>query len=278
MAYTRIPAAGLITKEFTSSGTWTCPGGVYSAEFLVVGAGGAGGGSACSVNTKSAAGGGGGGGAVKKQTLPVTPGTTYTITVGAKGSGVSQAAGGNGGFSEVLNGATTLIRAFGGMGGQGATSADAVSNPTASASIAGGGGLVAQSTGDVGGGGGGGSWRISDPSATATDVTSFFTEGRGGNAANNSSSTRVNTLGGIGLDGFGNGGGGGGGSGATTVYYSVTPYGAGAGATRITAGATSGSAATIAGCGGGGSVTYLATTAATGGNGADGIVRITYFG
>jgi len=68
---------------FTSgSGSWTAPSGVTSVTYLVVGGGGGGGG-----GESTGAGGGGGGGSVKTGTLSVTPGSTYSYTVGNGGMG-----------------------------------------------------------------------------------------------------------------------------------------------------------------------------------------------
>src|SRR5690349_16173238 len=73
------------TQNFTSSTTWTCPVGVNSVVVECWGAGGAGGGN----TTSSDGGGGGGGGAYSKSTIPVTPGTVYTVTVGSGGNGAT---------------------------------------------------------------------------------------------------------------------------------------------------------------------------------------------
>lgn len=67
---------------FTGSGTWTAPPGVTSVDYLVVGGGGAGGGA-----TQGDAGGGGGAGGFRVGTnMSVTPGVSYTVTVGGGGS------------------------------------------------------------------------------------------------------------------------------------------------------------------------------------------------
>jgi len=69
-------------QVFTTSGTWTAPAGVSSAQVILVGGGGGGGG-----GSQLVAGGGGAGGAVVVQNLSVTPGTAYPINVGAGGQG-----------------------------------------------------------------------------------------------------------------------------------------------------------------------------------------------
>lgn len=276
MAFTKIPAATNRTVAFTSSGTWTVPSGVYSAEFLVVGAGGAGGGTDNSVNTRQALGGGGGGGSVKIQTLPVTPGTSYTITIGAKGTGSVGAAGGNGGFSEVVLSGTTLIKCFGGKGGDGLSSANTVVTSAVTQTQAGIGGLAktdAAAANTSAGGGGGGSIVINNLSSY--DRTDGATEGSAGGSAFASTSKGVN-----GYMGFGSGGGGACRNATGITDQGAAPFGAGVGATTTSATAVeiAGTAAAANnGCGGGGAISLLSITGSAGGNGSDGLVRITYF-
>jgi hypothetical protein len=272
MAVSVFPGATNRVAEFTSSGTWVCPSGVYSAEFLVVGAGGGGGGCSNSVATNSSTGGGGGGGAVKRVRLGVTPGSSYTITIGAKGTGGAIAsAGGNGGYSEIVLSGTTLIRSYGGMGGNGITALDANVIATLTKTLAGTGGQGTSSTTNraISGGGGG---------AFLFALTTDYALGRGtegGYAAAGSI-----TFGRIGIDGFGAGGGGAQIEGTTVPGNAgAAPYGAGEGATTLVAstGPISGGAALANnGSGGGGGLSCKSTTGATGGNGSDGIVRIFY--
>lgn len=98
---------------FTASGTWTCPAGVYTAFVRVIGGGAGGGGADYGV-------GGGGGSAVENTSIvKVTPGTVYTITIGAGGAGgvgiaYSTGYGGSGGNSSALG-----ITGYGGSGGAG---------------------------------------------------------------------------------------------------------------------------------------------------------------
>lgn len=279
MAISRIPAITERTVEFTSSGTWVCPSGVYSADFLVVGAGGAGGGTATSTATnRSACGGGGGGGAVKYRTLPVTPGNSYTITVGAGGTGAAALGGGNGGFSEVVLSGSTLIRSYGGTGGQGATALDAIAFPAVTATGAGYGGAAARAAGtQMRGGGGGGALRTAEGNTASQQNEIFALEGRFGDAADIAAGINL-SVGGMGIDGFGAGGGPGVTATTTNVTLGQAPFGAGTGAVTNANGTFNGNAATVAGCGGGGSTNRNNTTPATGGNGANGLVRITYVG
>ena len=70
----------------TGTHTWTCPAGVTTAFFTLVGGGGGGGGN---VGPSTSAGGvcGQAGGVIAKYPVSVTPGHTYTIIVGAGGPG-----------------------------------------------------------------------------------------------------------------------------------------------------------------------------------------------
>ena len=66
-----------IIQTFKTSGSWVAPEGVNAVEYLVV----AGGGGGCEDDTGG--GGGGAGGFRTGTSYAVTPGNTYTITVGA---------------------------------------------------------------------------------------------------------------------------------------------------------------------------------------------------
>lgn len=107
-----INANAQTTDTYNSSGTWLCPAGVTNVAVECWGGGGAGGG-----NTTGAdgAGGGGGGAYSASTTIAVTPGNTYTVTVGLGGLAVSNATGGGGGDSWFNTAGTILAK--GGAGG-----------------------------------------------------------------------------------------------------------------------------------------------------------------
>ncbi len=69
-------------QVFTSSGTFTVPAGITTIVVECWGGGGGGGGN----NGFDTAGSGGSGGSYAKKTMTVTPGTNYTVTVGAGGA------------------------------------------------------------------------------------------------------------------------------------------------------------------------------------------------
>lgn len=77
------------TKEFVTPGTysWTVPSGVYSVLVVLNGAGGGGGGFFTFSGGGGNAGGGGGSGGIFVDMVPVTPGETIQINVGAGGQG-----------------------------------------------------------------------------------------------------------------------------------------------------------------------------------------------
>jgi hypothetical protein len=278
MASTVFPAAGGgVTKQqtdFTASGTWTAPAGVYSAEFLVVGAGGSGGGLLSSLVTQYTASGGGGGGGVKNINLTVTPGTSYTITIGAKGTG-STGVGANGGFSEVLDGATSLIKCYGGGGGWGLTGIVQVLPTLLNASAGMGGISNGGTTNTRFGGGGGGANPFIDPYGETNSEGSGV---KNGGASYPDYGGR--SIGNAGFNGYGAGGGGGVNSSAAQIYPAAMGGSSFAGNSyfRTTTGSNVGDAAVAnTGCGGGGSVSRLTAGSVSGGDGSDGLVRVVYF-
>lgn len=150
--------------RFTTSGTWTCPAGVRSIDAWLVGGGGAGG-----ANGK----GGGGGYCHMVRDIPVVPGQSYDIIIGAGGedgldggstsafgyevdggeSGDNGGGGGNaGGGSSTTMGGDGGSRGFGGARNLGADWH--TTNPYDGIDYAGGGGGY----GATGGGRGGGSF------------------------------------------------------------------------------------------------------------------------
>ena len=96
--------------------SWTAPTGVTQIEVLVVAGGGGGG--------ANKGGGGGAGGLIYNNSFTVTPGSSYTVTVGTGGAGISSPtnAGGTGG-----NSVFGSLTAYGGGGG--ATDTSNAPNP-----------------------------------------------------------------------------------------------------------------------------------------------------
>jgi len=104
-----IPAQGQIQRQlFTSSSSWTAPTGVTRVEVICVGGGGGAGVDGCTY-------GGGGWGGIAFGIYTVTPGTSYTVTIGAGGAGANavNAVGSAGGTSSF----GALVSATGGAGG-----------------------------------------------------------------------------------------------------------------------------------------------------------------
>lgn len=186
----------LISNVFTSGGTWTAPPGVYTVEVLAVGGGGAGGSNGSANNI--AGGGGGGGGVVYSNTVNVTPGTTYSITVGAGGVASRTAGPSNGGNSTF----GSIITAYGGGGGSGWNGTAYYGPGGGNGSVgSGGGGAYGSTTGGVattgqgnnggtgtsdattygyGPGGGGGAGGVGESYNTFSTTSGYIRSGSGG--------------------------------------------------------------------------------------------------
>lgn len=107
------------------NGSWIQLSTNYSVEVIMVGGGGGGGASA---NVSYGGGGGGGGGGYQENVVTVTPGTAYSLVVGAGGAGASiSATGGSDGSSTTGFGNT----ARGGGGGGSYTGSWAPTNAVA---------------------------------------------------------------------------------------------------------------------------------------------------
>ena len=203
---------------YSSSNTFTPPAGVYNVKVECWGGGGGGGGNT-SVGAIVAAGGGGGGAYKLNSSVAVTPGTPYTITVGAGGTGgpsTNGVAAGTGGTSSGVFGGTT-VSAVGGAGGLG-TNSTGVGG-------AGGVGTFNGGTGGTGGGtysgsgGGSAGFASNGNNGSSTNVATAAVAGGGTGAA------------GVGSANNGNTGGvpGGGGSGSTGFLSAKTGGAGGAG-------------------------------------------------
>jgi hypothetical protein len=209
----------------------------YSVDFLVIAGGGcgsgataAGGGGAGGYRSSNATYGSSGGGASAESSLSLTPGTVYTITVGAGGAGVT-------GQSTVNNGVSRSISGTG---------------ITTITSIGGGGGANEAAVANTGGSGGGGQ----DTSGFQTGASGTANQGyAGGNGAGTNS---------------GYNGGGGGGAGAVGVNASGGSGGTAGNGGVGTASSITGSSVTRAGGGGGASYNGTIGSGGTGGGGNGG--------
>ncbi len=223
-------------------------------EYLVVAGGGAGGGG----QSDSSMGGGGGGGAggLLADTMSISAGTTYTVTVGAGGPGVSRQQIGNSGSSSALHNITTV----GGGGG-------AYRNVSATSGGSGGGG--GGTTGSNGGSGVAGPPRQGYNGGNGD----YWNGAGGGGAGAAGSSSPAGGAGGIGVQWpsssgtyYAGGGGGGGGE------YGGSAGGLGGGGQGNW---RSGNAGTVNTGGGGGGQAGL-TSSGTSGSGGSGVVIVRY--
>ena len=210
----------ITTQVFDTVGTtsWTAPDYVTSVTYLVVGGGGGAGN-----GYDNGGGGGGGGGMVRSGTLSVTPGTVYTVTVGAGGAGganIRSDRPGTAGSDSVFGSIVSL----GGGGGKGSRTTpytgagvQQVLDPPAAPT---GGSGSGSGAGGKGGGGSGGDGTANSGSTggsggigLSSDITgSSVTYGAGGRGANSGSSNGGTNSGASNSGTGGNGGGAGSGA------------------------------------------------------------------
>jgi len=205
-------------KEYSAPGTdtFTVPPGVTSVTVEAWGGGGGGGGRSSS---GSGGAGGGGGGAYAEATASVTPGATYTVTVGGGGSGgLGNNNGGGSTGGDSWFGSQSTILAKGGAGGGGGVGGSG-----------GGGGSAGSSVGSVKYSGGNGA-------AGSSSWSSNYRSGGGGGGAGDAAAggNASGATGGVG----GNEGGGDGANGRTDngPGYDGTALGGGGSGARRTSG------------------------------------------
>jgi hypothetical protein len=249
---------------------------LYSADFLVIAGGGgaggngddntsAGGGGAGGYRSSNATYGSSGGGGSAEASLTFTPGTVYTITVGAGGAGGqatydSNNAVGTQGVSSSLSGTgISTITSTGGGGG---------------------GGAGGNSTGQPTSGGSGGGCNANKSAASGTANQGFAGIGGAGSGAGGGGGASATPT----INSGSNGGNGGAGVASTITGSSVSRGGGGAGGTYNATGgtggtggggngnSTNGSAGTVNTGGGGGAGNSGSSTARTGGAGGKGVV------
>jgi hypothetical protein len=107
-------------REYTSPGsfTFTVPQGVTSIIVECIGGGGKGGNATgFGFRAQFAVAGGGAGGSYAKKTISTTPGTSYTVVVGASQNTAGALSGSTGNPSYLASGMTNLVYAQGGQGG-----------------------------------------------------------------------------------------------------------------------------------------------------------------
>ena len=250
-----------------SNTSWTCPSGVNAIDVLVVAGGGSGSGG------NGGSGGGGAGGLIYRSGYNVTPGSTYTVTVGAGGARTAASFNiiGNNGSNSVFDSLT----AIGGGAGNG------WSNNAGNSGGSGGGGS------GLTGRGGYGTLGQGHNGGAGGNQTSPYSGGGGGGAGGPGSDGPGNSLGvasgGPGLCFHISGtptwyaGGGGAGTEQNTAIVLSTGLGGIGGGGRGGFTSTQGTDATPSTGGGGGGGGYSAGNSPIGGAGGSGIVIIRYY-
>lgn len=199
------------TQTFPTSGTYTVPDGVYTIQVECWGGGGAGGGA----SGNPACGGGGAGGAYAKSFLSVTPGQTFTVTVGGiKTATATSSATANKGNPSWF-GSTTTVFADGGAGGAPAaannsngvagTGSSATSIGSAAVYAGGSGSLGNLLSGVAGGAGGGGAGSTGNGGTALLGIGGTGASLNGGNGANGVGNSTAGAAG----SNYGGGGSGG---------------------------------------------------------------------
>jgi hypothetical protein len=186
----------IVVQTFTSNGTYTPTAGMKYCIAEAVGGGGAGGGAATNTTGMISTGAGGGaGGYVRGLFTAAQIGTSQTVTIGAGGTGVSGAAGNNGGNTTL----GALMTANGGTGG-------ITTQVTAASAMVG---------GVAGGSGSGGSFVSTGGSGSGSASNNAgVTGGKGGNsyfgggAASNASNGTAQVVNGNAASNYGGGGSG----------------------------------------------------------------------
>ena len=158
--------------SFYNSETWNAPQGISSISVKAWGGGGGGGG-----GTGTGGGGGGGGEFRQNTTVPVTPGNSYSVTIGQGGTGGYSSNGGNGGDSSF----STSVVAKGGNGGTlGGSGGTGGTGGTGTIGYAGGNG--AAGSGSSGGGGGEGAGSTANGGNASGTTGGTGTDGGDGGA------------------------------------------------------------------------------------------------
>ena len=233
------PLTYTVTELLTTAGagTWTKPTGVTSVTVECWGGGGGGGGA----TSAPAAGAGGGGGQYAKKIITYSSAQqSISYNIGTSGTG-GTSVGGNGADSTWE---TNIVIAKGGTGGQ----ANAIDGGP---SVSGGLGNVNGSVGDLIYFGGNGFDGVTID--IGAGVQPFSGGGGGGAGSTASGSTPTTSIGGLATLEFGGSGGDGGSSEASSNGLAGNVYG-----------------------GGGGGASKISGTNRSGGNGAQGLIRVSY--
>lgn len=258
------PAVTCATYTTAGTYTWVAPAGVTSVSAVVIGGGGSGGagdGAGCG-------GSGGGGGALAyANNIAVTPGTGYTVVVGAGGTS------GAGGLSNFKCSAKASGGGGGSTGGGGGGSGGTVTIGTGGAAGSGGNRSGGRCTSGGGGGGAGGYSGAGGQGGAYTSVARTAGANGNGGGGGGGSPNNVSTNGGGGGGGVGIYGQGCNGTGGNVSSQCGIHGQGGSGGLPTSTSCTSNCGGAYGGGGGG---RYFSTTSRS--VGASGAVRIVWPG
>ena len=167
---------------------WLCPLSVTNVQAECWGGGGGGGG--LNVTVGHGSGGGGAGGYARKNSIPVTPGNSYMITIPAAAGGgdTSPSSGTNGSPVSFAGDGGIIVTAYGGNGGHVATSGNGAGGAVLTTGGTGGDVYYVGGAGAAGSGGGGGGGSGPSDLANGTNgvtATGFAPGATGSDTAHN---------------------------------------------------------------------------------------------
>jgi hypothetical protein len=240
-----------VTTYTSGSGSWTAPAGTLYARVQAWGGGGGG-----DANSTLGSQGGGGGEYAEEPQLAVTPGDSYSYSVGAAGTGGTPTEDGTNGGNTAFTGDSVTVAAYGGAygllvnnsGAGGDSSSNSIHFP----------------------GGSGGSGDPSSPASPTTETVTFSTPGTYSWTVPSGADSATARFWGAGAGGAGGaessaGGGEGGGGGAYGQVGAGGSIGGEVWSVTVGAGGAAGSPGNLGGNGGTSSVTIGGTAYSAGG-------------
>ena len=216
-----VDALAFGSASFTSPGSfnWTAPADVNEVSVVVVGGGGG-------TSHGNSSGGAGGGGLAYRNAIPVTPGSSYPIVVGATGAALNSGSYGSGPFTGNSGGQSSAFSCTAGGGGGG-------NSISGNIGIGGSGGSAGGTNNGGGTGGAGGTDHNNSGGPGGGGAGGYSGAGGRGGSGDPANNGGVGRTGGTGSGGGGGGGAagpdseGGGGGGGGVGILGTGPNGSG---------------------------------------------------